>query len=69
MMFNSKIEPSCEYCRFGSILDNEHLICLKRGIISSDSTCRRFKYDPLKRKPSIPNNFSVQDFSKEDFSL
>ena len=69
MMFNRNITPDCEYCRFGNILDDKHVICLKRGIIGSDTACRRFQYDPLKRKPEIPVKFSADGFSEDDFVL
>jgi len=69
MLFDKRISPSCQYCRHGKIIDNNSAVCIKRGIVDADSFCRRFKYDPLKRKPDPPLCFCASDFSEEDFSL
>lgn len=69
MLFRKSIEPRCTYCQRGAEVDEDHVICAKKGIVSAGSHCRFFKYDPLKREPSAP---AVPDFSKlddEDFSL
>lgn len=69
MIFDRKIAPSCEYCRYGNLIDDEHVICVKRGVVDSDSSCRRFRYDPLKRRPEIQPGFKPQDYSGDEFSL
>lgn len=69
MLFRKKIEKSCSYCRFGAKLDDDQVLCAKKGIQPIDGKCRRFKYDPCKR---IPTKAKAVDFSKydeEDFSL
>ncbi len=69
MLFRKKIERSCSYCRFGTKLDDEQVLCVKKGIRSTGSKCLRFKYDPCKR---IPKKVKAMDFRKydaEDFSL
>ena len=45
------------------------MLCSKRGFVSCDFSCPRFRYDPLKRTPP---RYSSKDFSKfedSDFSL
>ena len=69
MIFNRKITPNCEYCRFGSMLDADHVICIKRGIIDSGAACRKFRYDPLKRRPDVPRKYAPKDYDRGDFSL
>ena len=69
MLFSKKIEPRCAYCQRGARLSDEKVMCLKKGIVSAASQCRRFKYDPLKRVPPKPVALSFSKFSEEDFKL
>lgn len=69
MLFRKKIERSCSYCQYGTKLEDEVVLCCKKGIRSIGESCRKFKYDPLKR---VPPKAKAMDFSKykdEDFSL
>ena len=69
MLFRKKIERSCAYCLYGARLEDELILCSRKGIKSTDQKCWRFKYDPCKR---IPLKAKAIDFSKndnEDFSL
>ena len=74
MLFKRNIEPSCTYCRHGTDLGYDVIVCIKRGIMSSHGSCGAFRYEPTKRIPeSIPSlkvaGFSPEDFSLEGFSL
>lgn len=69
MLFRKKIERSCSYCRNSTKLSDSTVLCIKRGIISQEDSCRKFEYDPCKR---VPPKQKAPDFSKydnEDFSL
>ena len=69
MLFRKKMERSCTYCRRGAKLDDNTILCAKKGIQPLDGQCGWFRYDPIKR---IPKKAKVLDFSKydnEDFSL
>lgn len=69
MLFRKKIEPSCTYCAFGTKLDDDQILCAKRGIVAETEKCFKFRYDPCKR---IPKKAKAMDFSKydqEDYSL
>ena len=69
MLFRKKIERSCAYCLFGTQLEDESILCTKKGLRSLEDSCRKFKYDPCKR---IPRKAKPLDFSKyddTDFSL
>lgn len=73
-LFDKKdITPSCSYCVHGRFApDKESVLCHKKGVVSLDFSCSKFKYDPLKRKPIRPRNiekFDESDFALEDFSL
>lgn len=69
MLFRKRMERSCVYCLHGTLLEDEQILCTKKGLCSPDGKCWRFKYDPCKR---IPKKAKALDFSKyeaEDFSL
>lgn len=69
MLFRKKIERSCVYCVHGTKLDEEQILCAKKGVCPTDGKCLRFRYDPCKR---IPRKAKAMDFSKydnEDYSL
>ncbi len=68
VIFRKKIEPSCSYCKYASLLDEEEAFCLKKGVVSSGGQCKKFKYDPLKRIPPSPSMIRT-DFSEEDFKI
>jgi len=69
MLFNKKIHPSCSYCEHGARLSEEEVMCVKRGIMSSNHACRKFVYDPLKRTPPPPAKLNTEDYSEDDFKL
>ena len=69
MLFEKKMDPRCAYCQRCAPLDEESVMCIKRGVVPAGFHCRAFKYDPLKRVPPRP---AAPDFSRlkdEDFSL
>ena len=67
-LFNKKLKKACKYCihshDFGSI---DELLCSKRGAVSYEDYCGKYKYDATKRVPQNP--IISKNFSKEDFSL
>ncbi len=69
MLFNKNIQPCCSYCQSGSKINDEEVMCLKRGIVSAFGSCRKFEYDPLKRIPGKPELVEDSPFTEEDFSL
>lgn len=69
MLFRKKIERSCSYCVRSAKLDDDQVLCSKKGIQPTDGSCFWFRYDPFKR---IPKKAKALDFSKydeEDYSL
>lgn len=69
MFFRRKIERACSYCARSAKLNEEEVLCSKKGVQRADSQCFWFRYDPYKR---IPKKAKALDFSKyddEDFSL
>lgn len=69
MLFRKKMPRDCTYCIHGTRINDEEILCKKRGVVPVDKRCRKFRYDPCKR---IPLKAKVSDFEKydqEDFSL
>lgn len=43
----------CAFCEHASATpDRDAMLCFRCGIVSADHVCRKFRYDPLKRKPT-----------------
>lgn len=69
MLFRKKIPHACIYCTHGTVMEDEQVLCTKKGVVSIDSGCRKFRYDPCKRVPPRPKAIRFEKFDNEDFSL
>lgn len=66
-LFGKGISPSCAYCAYSELHDDETLHCEKKGEVQQFDHCSQFSYDPLRRKPHrLPQ---MPSFSPEDFEL
>ncbi len=46
---------ACRFCEHAALLDRgSQILCKYSGIVPHDHTCRKFRYDPLKRIPAPP---------------
>ncbi len=69
MLFRKRIAPSCSYCSHGTKIGDEEILCAKRGVVSCDSSCYRFSYDPTKRIPLKAKPLDFRKYDEEDYSL
>ena len=69
MLFRKKIQKSCSYCVHGTAIEDDRILCAKRGIVACDGKCRKFEYDPCKRVPSKPKAIDFAKFDDQDYSL
>ena len=69
MLFRKKVEKLCTYCVHAGQASGDHMICKKKGFVAMDHSCWRFRYDPLKRKPTRVQAKDFSQFDQEDFSL
>lgn len=69
MLFRKKIEPSCAYCRCGARLEDDQILCAKKGLKTVDDKCWRFRYDPCKRVPAKAKALDFSKYEEMDFSL
>lgn len=67
-LFGAKINPSCSYCRFGTVApDGRMVLCVKQGVVDCFYACRRFEYSPLKRVPTRPR--MLPQYDSKEFQL
>lgn len=69
MLFRKKVPCSCFYCSNGTVMDENQILCMKRGVVMPKEKCRKFKYDPCKRIPSKPKALDFSKYDEYDFSL
>lgn len=69
MLFRKKHPRSCGYCSHGTKIDDNIVLCVKRGTVSADGACRKFLYDPCKRTPAKPKALDFIKYEDKDFSL
>lgn len=69
MLFRKKIERACAYCEYGTKIDDEQVLCIKKGVVPVSGKCRKFSYDPCKRIPSKPKAIDFSKYDQEDYTL
>lgn len=69
MLFRKKIPRACGYCIHSTALDEEQVLCAKKGVVSASKKCIKFSYDPCKRIPVKAKALDFNKYSEEDFSL
>ena len=69
MLFRKKIQKSCAYCQYGTKLNDEQVLCIKKGVVSADGKCMKFAYDPCKRIPMKQKALDFEKYNDEDYSL
>lgn len=69
MLFRKKMERRCSYCLHCTKLDEDQVLCIKRGVMPTDGSCRKFSYDPCKRIPGKARALDFTKYENEDFSL
>lgn len=69
MLFRKKITPSCSYCEYATRIDEEQVLCIKKGMKSANGKCGSFFYDPCKRIPKKQKALDFNAFKDHDYSL
>ncbi len=69
MLFRKKIERQCIYCAYGTKIDEQQVLCTKKGVVSTDGGCRKFSYDPCKRIPPKQKAMDFTQYDDDDFTL
>ena len=50
-------------------MNEEMMLCAKKGIVQPCDDCRKFRYDPFKRVPPKPKALDFSKYEEDDFSL
>lgn len=67
-LFGNRIQEACIYCEYSYPSGRDDaLLCFKKGIVKTDHSCSKFRYDPLMRVPRLPRE--LETFSDGDFTL
>ncbi len=66
-LFDGKnYEKRCEICLNAKLPEDRSVVlCRKHGVVEPGSSCRSFRYDPLKRSPArvkLGGQFDEEDF-------
>ena len=69
MLFRKKMDRSCLYCRYGTQMNEDMMLCAKKGIVQPCDDCRKVRYDPFKRVPPKPKALDFSKYEEDDFSL
>lgn len=68
-VINQNRTPACTYCKYGREAPiGDEILCIKQGIMRPSSSCKKFKYDILKRKPAPAPKLKA-DHRPEEFQL
>ena len=53
--FDREIDPACRYCAIGTPnVDQDFVLCPKRGVMAAEDHCSAFRYDLLRRRSAGP---------------
>lgn len=67
-LFGNRIEPACAYCRHGRPMVNQQgILCEKKGVMAPYDSCRKYRYAPLKRVP--PRQIALPTYDRSEFEL
>lgn len=70
MLFRKKLPRDCRYCVYGTLMDENTILCIKRGVRSLEKKpCRKFSYDPCKRIPPRAKAPDFEKYKEDDFIL
>lgn len=69
--WNNAQENTCAFCEHANVLaSKEQVICNKRkNLYASNHTCRKFRFDILKKDVRRQKMPDFERFSKEQFEL
>ena len=67
-LFPAKAYPACRNCAFGhGSNDGRNILCPHGGVVGPDFSCKKYRYDPLRRVPRrMP---PLPAFDSDDFKL
>lgn len=68
--FDREIDQACRYCAIGTPnVNQDFVLCPKRGVMAAEDHCSAFRYDPLRREIRRAPKIAAGDYRPEDFEL
>lgn len=52
MLFEKDTPKICAFCLYGQDYGEDGILCEKRGPVEPGECCRKYVYDPLRRRPA-----------------
>lgn len=68
MIYDKEIDKICAFCQFGEELTEDAILCCRCGPVTPEYSCRKFRYDPLLRKPRL-GELPKGSLTSKDFEL
>lgn len=68
MIYDKEIDKVCAFCQMGQELTEDLILCRRYGPVTPEYSCRKFRYDPMLRKP-ILRELPKPRVKAEDFKL
>jgi hypothetical protein len=68
LYLTKKYDPSCALCLHGKPApDGSCVLCSLRGVMRPNSSCKKYEYDPIKRRPD--RTPQLPEFDPEQFAI
>ena len=68
--FSAEMDPACRYCSVGTPnIDDDYVLCPKKGVMSACSSCPSFRYDPLRREVRRMPHLDTSGYTADTFKL
>ncbi len=68
MIYDKEIDRICAFCQQGEELTEDLILCRRCGPVTPEYSCRKFRYDPMLRKPVL-RELPTPRVKAEDFKL
>ena len=69
MLFRKKMPRACIHCIHGTKLNENEILCKRKGIVAVEHCCRKFEYDPCKRIPMKMKTADLSKYNSDDYTL
>lgn len=66
-LFGGNITPSCDYCQYN--LGEEGTFLCSKNLTMENGKCKRYRYDPLMRRPKSFPALPAGRYSADEFKL
>ena len=66
----TEVSKICATCKFATHLQSaDEYMCLKKGPVSRDNTCKHYEYNRLLKRPPKKRSIDTSRYTADDFSI